>query len=83
MVAPTCDAGVVKRSQFISAARDVLGDAAASSYLADLSLAGVGYRTADDALAQGYEPKVVWDALVDELGLDESVRWHHRRELDE
>ncbi|MGC5616154.1 DUF3046 domain-containing protein [Georgenia sp. Z1491] len=73
----------MKRSEFAAVAREVLGEATASSYLADLTLAGVGYRTAEEALEQGYRPRDVWDAVVDELGLDASTRWHHRRELDE
>ncbi|MGC5626803.1 DUF3046 domain-containing protein [Georgenia sp. Z1344] len=73
----------MKRSQFTAVAREVLGEATASSYLADLTLAGVGYRTANEALEQGVRPQDVWDAMVDELGLPDSARWHHRREIDE
>ena len=73
----------MKRSQFTATAREVLGEAAASSYLSDLTLAGVGYRTAQEALDQGERPQTVWDALVDELDLGESARWHHRREPED
>ena len=73
----------VKHSEFARAAADVLGEAGASSYLSDLTLAGVGYRTANEALAEGFRHQEVWDALVDELGLPASTRWHHRRSLEE
>lgn len=73
----------MKRSQFTQVAREVLGEAAASSYLSDLTLPGVGYRTAREALDQGERPQAVWDALVDELDLGEPARWHHRREPED
>lgn len=68
----------VKHSEFQQAMRDTFG-AYASSLAEDMVLAPLGSRTANQALADGERPGVVWDAIctVNELG--EDVRWRHRR----
>ena len=68
----------VKHSEFQQAMRDTFG-AYASSLAEDMVLAPLGSRTANQALAEGTPPGVVWDAIctVNELG--EDVRWRHRR----
>ena len=68
----------VKHSEFQQAMRDTFG-AYASSLAEDMVLAPLGSRTANQALAEGEPPRVVWEAIctVNELGDD--VRWRHRR----
>ena len=68
----------VKHSEFQQAMRDTFG-AYASSLAEDMVLAPLNSQTANQALADGTPPGVVWDAIctVNELG--EDVRWRHRR----
>ncbi len=70
----------VKHSEFQQAMRDTFG-AYASSLAEDMVLAPLSSRTANQALADGAPPGVVWDAIctVNELG--EDVRWRHRRAI--
>ncbi len=57
---------------------DVFGAAYARSIAADLVMTQLGGRTAEQALADGEQPRVVWEALCDATGQPESVRWLHR-----
>ncbi len=49
--------------------------ARASSVVADLTLRGVGHRTAADALADGVPPRDVWLALSEEMDVPLSRRY--------
>ena len=55
----------VRRSEFTRAVAAEFG-ARASSVTSDLVLRGVGYRTAEQALADGEDARVVWLALCEE-----------------
>ncbi len=48
--------------------------ARAASVVADLTLGGVGHRTAADAIADGVPPREVWIALAEEMDVPESRR---------
>ncbi|GAA3034969.1 DUF3046 domain-containing protein [Microbacterium dextranolyticum] len=63
----------MRRSEFHRAVDDEFG-ARATSVLTDLTLGGVGYRTAAQAIADGVDPRIVWRALCDETEVPESRR---------
>lgn len=73
----------MKHSEFWQVLDVVLGSAYGRSLAADLSLARLGNRTADRALADGEAPDQVWAAMCEELGLPDSARWYHRRDPKE
>ncbi|MCC2335247.1 DUF3046 domain-containing protein [Cellulomonas wangsupingiae] len=54
---------------------DVLGPVEGRLLLSELVLGALGDRTGAAALADGVEPRVVWHALCDALGVPESARW--------
>ena len=56
----------MRRSEFARAVADEFG-ARGESLLTDLTLSGIGGRTAEDALAAGVPPKDVWLALCAEM----------------
>lgn len=63
----------MRRSEFQRAVADEFG-ARGTSILTDLTLSGVGNRTAQQALADGAEPRDVWLALCAETDVPESRR---------
>jgi hypothetical protein len=69
----------VKHSE-LRAAMDAAFGRRASSVAADLVLAPLDGRTADQALADGARPDDVWAAICEINELPEELRWHHRRE---
>ena len=71
-------AGAVKHSEFRQALEETYG----RSLAAELVLLPLGNRTPDQALADGVPPQEVWDAVCEEMELDERVRWRHRGTLD-
>ena len=54
---------------------DVLGPVQGRLLLSELVLGELGDRTGAAALADGVEPRVVWHALCDALGIPDSARW--------
>lgn len=68
----------MKHSEFWAAMEAAFG-ARATSVAADLVLGPLGHRTADQALADGDPPGVVWAAICEAQDLPEELRWHHRR----
>jgi len=68
----------VKHSEFWQVLEETFGEGYGRSVAEDLVLSGVGGRTAVQALADGVPPRVVWDAVCDEMNLDEATRWRHR-----
>lgn len=71
----------MRRSEFDRAVVDEFG-ARGSALLADLTLSGVGDRTASEALDAGVPPKDVWLALCEQTDVPESRRYGAgRREL--
>ncbi len=54
---------------------DVLGRVQGRLLLDELVLDDLGHRTGAAALADGVEPRVVWHALCDALGVPEARRW--------
>lgn len=71
----------MKHSEFWQVVEATFG-AYGRSLAADLVLTRLG-RTGVRALADGVAPRDVWDALCDEMELDEATRWRHRRDPKE
>jgi len=69
----------VKHSEFHAAIREAFGSLG-PSLAADLVLDGLGERTAEQALADGVAPQLVWDALCRTAELPEEKRFPHRAE---
>ena len=63
----------MRRSEFIRAVDDEFGGQGAS-LIADLALAGVGHRTAAQALADGIDPRDIWLALCIETDVPPARR---------
>ncbi len=63
----------MRRSEFQRAGDDEFGERAAF-VVTDLSLSGVGYRTAAQALSDGVPPRDVWLALCIEADVPEARR---------
>lgn len=57
--------------------RGVFGGSVAASVATDQVMATLGGRSAEQALDDGEDPGVVWDALCEHMGIDEE-----RRHLD-
>jgi len=72
----------VKHSEFRQALDETFGSAYGRTLAAELVLLALGSRTADQALADGVAPQLVWDAVCEEMDLDERVRWRHRGTMD-
>ncbi len=68
----------MRQSEFWEALELAFGSAAGHSLASDLHLLKVD-ATARDALENGADPDVVWKALIEESGVDPSLRWVHRR----
>lgn len=75
-------AGAVKHSEFRQALEETFGSAYGRTLAAELVLLPLGNRTPDQALADGVPPQEVWDAVCEEMELDERVRCRHRGTLD-
>lgn len=71
----------MKHSEFWKVVQETFGTYG-RSLAEDLVLVGLG-RTSVQALADGVPPRQVWDALCDEMELDEATRWRHRRDPKE
>jgi len=54
--------------------RAQFGDAYATSVARDYVLSGLGGRTVDQALAEGIEPKAVWQAVCEAFEIPEKSR---------
>ncbi|MFH5822539.1 DUF3046 domain-containing protein [Georgenia sp. AZ-5] len=73
----------MKHSEFWQVVEETFGAGYGRSLAEDLVLAGAGGRTAAQALADGVPPREVWDAMCDEMELDDATRWRHRRDPKE
>ncbi len=69
----------VRYREFWDLVDEVLGPAHGRVLTAELRVGGLGDRTADVALAEGVEPRDVWHAICDELGIPEAQRWGANR----
>lgn len=54
--------------------RGVFGGSVAASVASDQVMSTLGGRSAEQALADGEDPGVVWDALCEHMGIDEERR---------
>ncbi|UNX55940.1 DUF3046 domain-containing protein [Georgenia sp. TF02-10] len=70
----------MKHSEFWRVVEETFGPGYGRSLAEDLVLPGVGGRSATAALDAGVPPRQVWDALCDEMDLDEQVRWRYRQD---
>jgi len=64
----------VRLTVFWEKMRAQFGDVYAASVAKDYSLAGLGGRTADQALAEGTEPQTVWRAVCEAFEIPEKSR---------
>jgi hypothetical protein len=64
----------VRLTAFWNSMRAQFGDAYAASVAKDHVLASLGGRTADQALAEGTEPKTVWHAVCEAFEIPEKSR---------
>lgn len=67
----------MKHSEFWQAVETVHGAGLGRSLARDLVLSAIG-ATAEEALAQGVSPQLVWQALCDETGASPEQRWVYR-----
>lgn len=67
----------MKLSEFRFAVREEFGEMKGRAYLRDLSLAGAGGLTAEEALEAGFSAGDVWVALCREAEVPVE-RWHGR-----
>jgi len=65
----------VRHRELAGLVDDVLGPVQGRLLLDEMVLGELGGRTGAAALADGVEPRVVWHALCDALGVPESDRW--------
>jgi hypothetical protein len=64
----------VRLTVFWDKMRAQFGDSYATSVAKDYVLAGLGGQTADQALAEGTEPKSVWLAICEAFDVPEKAR---------
>lgn len=68
-------AGAVRNRELAGLVADVLGPVEGRHLLEELVLTDLGHRTGAAALADGVEPRVVWHALCDAVGVPDDARW--------
>jgi hypothetical protein len=64
----------MRLTEFWNRMDQALGAAYARSWASDFRVASLGYRTVDQALAQGEDAQVVWRAVHQVLELDAKYR---------
>ena len=67
----------MKASEFWDLMREEFGSAYAATLAREHVVSALGERTADQALAEGVDPRDVWLALVADLGVPRE-RWFGR-----
>lgn len=72
----------MKVSEFWEGVDTVFGATLGRSYTLDLYLTSL-HGTCEEALERGVGPQEVWDALVDETGVDPSLKWIYRLDQKE
>ena len=72
----------MKVSEFWEGVDAVFGATLGRSYASDLYLTSL-CGTCEEALDRGVAPQEVWEALVDEAGVDPSMKWIHRLDQKE
>jgi len=65
----------VRYREFWDLVDDVLGSAQGRGLVRELVVLELGNRTAQQALDDGEEPRTVWHALCDALGVPDAARW--------
>ncbi len=65
----------MRMSEFWQLMGDEFGPAYSRTLAADHVVAGLGHRTAEQALTDGEEPRAVWTALCDEFDVPVGRRW--------
>ncbi|MBB2955352.1 hypothetical protein FHX77_000760 [Bifidobacterium commune] len=65
----------MKEREFWQLLEEVLGRSYGRSVAQDQVLPSFGGMTVVEALADGVEPRVVWNVLCDELQIPDSQRW--------
>lgn len=65
----------MRLSKFRELIRDEFGEAYGAVICRDLVITELGDKTAEDALKQGVDPRVVWLAICKAQSVD-PIRWH-------
>lgn len=65
----------MKEREFWQLLEEMLGRSYGRSVARDQVLPSLGGKTVVEALANGVEPRVVWNVLCDELQIPDSQRW--------
>lgn len=65
----------MRESDFWLLAAEVFGISYAKSLMRELHLSALDDKTAEQSLDQGVEPRKVWHAVCDAMGLDDKERW--------
>lgn len=68
----------MRYSEFRDLVVDVLGPVG-PTLVRDQVLGGLGDRTAEQALDDGVDPRLVWRVLCDAIEVPEELRWGHDR----
>jgi len=71
----------VKRSELLTSLDEIFTPRFASTLIRDLALPGAGSRTVHQALEDGLDPQLIWDAVCAEMDLPEDTRFHHRSDV--
>ncbi|MDO4664910.1 MAG: DUF3046 domain-containing protein [Actinomycetaceae bacterium] len=67
----------MRRSEFWDNVDQVYGSTYGRSLVADLALSP-WYQSATQLLEQGEDPQKIWEALVEQTGIDPEMKWFHR-----
>lgn len=54
---------------------EVFGHSYGRSIARDLAIAALDNRTVIEALADGVEPRIIWNYLCDQMDIDDDMRW--------
>ena len=65
----------MRQSEFWTLVDDEFGRGYGRTLVRDHVVGGLGHRTAEQALAQGEDPRTVWFALCEELQVPPERRW--------
>jgi hypothetical protein len=71
--------GEMRYREFWQLVDEVLGEAQGRELVRTFVVGDLDGRTAQRALDDGEEPRTVWHALCDALGIPDAERWGHDR----
>ncbi|MFD0704908.1 DUF3046 domain-containing protein [Alloscardovia venturai] len=65
----------MREREFWQLLEEVFGRSYGRSIASDLALDKLGSITANEAIARGEEPRIVWNVLCDQMDIPDSRRW--------